>query len=260
MIREALEWLAENVNGKVHTVEGRSYSRHELQPLPSPESLAEELEFHSLSGIVDYLASELDVIKTGDGVCTQVDGDGIDDRRVALVVDGPDGVSLVARIAGPFRQRERLAVANPYLSGGFGYGRFMGIDEFVTMAQAHFANDGADLKTLLRVVGNITQESVGTVEDDGVSQQVTARAGIAKVANVVVPNPVTLRPYRTFSEIQQPASQFILRMRRGESGQMPTAALFETGDLRWKHEAVEDISGHLEYLLEAAEIKVPVFA
>ena len=35
------------------------------------------------------------------------------------------------------------------------------------------------------------------------------------MADVKVPNPVTLRPFRTFIEVEQPESKFIFRMREG---------------------------------------------
>jgi hypothetical protein len=51
---------------------------------------------------------------------------------------------------------------------------------------------------MLKVVGNIQEDNVKSVSDDGTSQAVVARIGVASVGNVEVPNPVTLAPYRTF--------------------------------------------------------------
>lgn len=57
--------------------------------------------------------------------------------------------------------------------------------------------------------------------DDGVSQVATARSGVASVGKVVVPNPISLRPYRTFLEVEQQESDFVFRMHEG-----PKLALF----------------------------------
>jgi len=56
---------------------------------------------------------------------------------------------------------------------------------------------------------------------------------------VAVPNPVTLRPYRTFSEVEQPASQFVFRMKTG--GSSPSCALFNADGGAWALEAIENI-------------------
>jgi hypothetical protein len=105
------------------------------------------------------------------------------------------------------------------------------------------------------VVGSIQTESVQTSTDDGVSQTVTARSGIAKLVSMEVPNPVVLRPFRTFPEIEQPASNFVLRMERRD-GKLPRVALFETSDNQWKVEAVKKIGTYLR----DQNLGIPIFA
>ena len=77
------------------------------------------------------------------------------------------------------------------------------------------------------------------VADDGMTQQVTARSGISLVQQVPVPNPVELVPFRTFTEIEQPASPFVFRMRR--DGDAIMAALFAADADMWKREAILNI-------------------
>ena len=67
---------------------------------------------------------------------------------------------------------------------------------------------------------------------------------MATVADVVVPNPVTLMPRRTFFEIEQPASPFIFRMQSG-----PTCALFEADGGAWQQEAMQRIAIYLRQKL-----------
>ena len=82
--------------------------------------------------------------------------------------------------------------------------------------------------------------------DNGVSQQtVTTAGGVVLVGTAPVPNPVTLAPYRTFREIEQPESLFVLRMRTGKDGEKPTAALFEADGGSWKLEAIKRIAAYL---------------
>ena len=53
-------------------------------------------------------------------------------------------------------------------------------------------------------------KTVANYGDDGVSQKATITKGIAGKEDVIVPNPVTLRPYRTFLEVEQPEKQVYL--------------------------------------------------
>ena len=39
-----------------------------------------------------------------------------------------------------------------------------------------------------------------------------------ELADVIVPNPVKLRPYRTFAEIEQPESSYVFRIKDGDRG------------------------------------------
>ncbi|HUW08460.1 MAG TPA: hypothetical protein VM537_01965, partial [Anaerolineae bacterium] len=79
-----------------------------------------------------------------------------------------------------------------------------------------------------------------------VSQTVSVRRGMSQTTQVVVPNPVTLKPYRTFREIDQPESPFLLRARnpKNEEG-VPEFALFEADGGAWRLTAVERIKDYL---------------
>src|SRR5690606_31882265 len=101
--------------------------------------------------------------------------------------------------------------------------------------------DNSHRASLLSIVGNIQEENVATVGDNGTSQQVTAKTGIATLAPVILPNPVMLKPFRTFVEIPQPESGFVFRMQSG-----PKAALFEADGGEWKITAMQSIREYLD--------------
>jgi hypothetical protein len=111
-----------------------------------------------------------------------------------------------------------------------------------------------DTAKILKVVGNIKEETVRNIGDDGISQQVTAKAGIATVENVIVPNPVILAPYRSFIEVDQPESKFVFRMR--STGSEPQCALFEADGGAWKLDAMYLIKGFLTKHLEGIDIQI----
>lgn len=100
-------------------------------------------------------------------------------------------------------------------------------------------------ESLIALLGNVTEEAVKTSSDDGFSQSVVARKGIALSQNVQVPSIVTLTPYRTFIEIEQPEGEFLCRMQAG-----PKVALYEADGGAWKLEARKRIKLFLEDALE----------
>ena len=97
-----------------------------------------------------------------------------------------------------------------------------------------------DRDYLLDLLSRIdVNEGVSSV-DNGVTQEVNVRTGaVLKQATPVRPI-VQLQPYRTFLEVEQPVSDFLLRVsKEGE----PT--LFEADGGAWKLEAKRSIAAYL---------------
>jgi hypothetical protein len=62
---------------------------------------------------------------------------------------------------------------------------------------------------------------------------------------VDLPNPVRLRPYRTFPEVEQPASLYVMRAKSGQGQDVPSFALFEVEDPVWRAVARASIATYL---------------
>ena len=71
------------------------------------------------------------------------------------------------------------------------------------------------------------------------------KTGIASKGEAVVPNPVRLRPFRTFVEVEQPESAFVFRMRQ-DSDDGVECAVFEADGGAWKNAAMENIKKYLQ--------------
>jgi hypothetical protein len=173
-----------------------------------------------------------------------------DEEDVLVQVMSHAEVRVVGRqLYGRFRQRETFAVASleTLFGGTFGFGRFITAEEFVIGLQSLFV-DSDDRASVLALVGNLREEAVRTTSDNGVTQTVTARQGVAMAAEKDVPTLVKLRPFRTFREVAQPASDFVLRLRGGgkEGGGQPMVALFEADGGAWKAEAIGLVVGYLK--------------
>lgn len=182
--------------------------------------------------------------------------DQLDLKDCVVHVRSHTTVDLVGRLTGSFAQRIIYARAEVETLFGqsFTFGRNMDHETFVVGLQALFVDD-LDRAAVLRLVSSIRDGQVRTSEDDGVSQAVTSKSGFTLGQTVEVPNPVQLRPYRTFREIEQPSSPFILRLKSAEG--MPHLALHEADGGYWKLVAISSIAAFLQDRLAGA---VPVLA
>jgi hypothetical protein len=222
---EAIKKLSqEAAKPEIVEIDGRKYYTKSLTRcgLPEPESL----HVNALTAVMDYLNKNPDGLILSD---------------VTVLVDNPTTVRVLSTLQGAFQQRCVFLTAQ--ISGGrFRFGTWYNIEEFNIALQSMFVQDETT-ETILKIVGNVTDGTVTAFSDDGISQQVQAKAGVARVANVPVPNPVVLQPFRTFSEVKQPASKFIFRMKSGADS--PLCALYEADGGAWAGEAITNVKGWL---------------
>lgn len=126
----------------------------------------------------------------------------------------------------------------------FEFGRFMSQESFIIGLMSMFAPT-PDREEVLKLVSNIVGNDVSNSDDDGISQTVSVRQGLALKSQDTVKRVVSLAPYRTFREIAQPASQFVFRLRKSDDG-LPALALFEADGGAWRLEAMQDIKKWLQ--------------
>lgn len=224
--RTFIEKICEMSAPAVFEIEGRSYSSKTIHPVHDP--MPDALNINTLTGIVDFIG----------GI------DGIGPDKAMIHVASEKDVTLIGALAGVFRNRDTYVHAK-YANPTFKFGNWMDLESFIINIQAGFVQDDMTA-TILKVVGNLKDETVTNFSDDGKTQAVTAKTGIAMVTKVAVPSPITLCPYRTFMEIEQPASSFIFRMRQQGNGQQPACALFEADGKAWELEAMQRIKKWLE--------------
>jgi hypothetical protein len=119
----------------------------------------------------------------------------------------------------------------------------MDLDALNIALQTCFEPGVGEVDGLRRFCASVKSSAEVGVADDGVSQTVQAKRGIAAIQTTRVSNPWTLAPWRTFIEIKQPQSTYVLRFLEGVD--QPRVALYETGDTRWQVEAVKAIATYL---------------
>lgn len=92
---------------------------------------------------------------------------------------------------------------------------------------------------LLDLLSRMTNENSVSTNDNGVTQTVEARQGVALNALVEIKPRVMLRPFRTFLEVEQPESEFLLRVDPDEG-----ISFFEADGGIWKLEAKKNIADY----------------
>lgn len=235
MLKDALEYLVSMGQKETMEVKGNTYivGGNEVRQVLAQTQTA--LETTTLQSIVDYLSAGLDNAMAGEA-------------SIIVHIVSPTRVEVFGEVNAD-KQRNKLLVAKATLPDRFEFDNFYSMESFNIALQSRFV-DAQDRAKLLALVGNVKDKAVRTVGDDGITQTTTIKTGIASVADVVVPNPVSLAPYRTFAEVEQPSSNFVFRMRSGQSE--PGAALFEADGGAWRIEAINNIREWLESHLEDA--------
>ena len=92
---------------------------------------------------------------------------------------------------------------------------------------------------LLDLLSRMTNENSVSTNDNGVTQTVEARQGVALNALIEIKPRVMLRPFRTFLEVEQPESEFLLRVDPDEG-----IGFFEADGGIWKLEAKKNIADY----------------
>lgn len=185
---------------------------------------------HTLTSLVDYIKSEVDEMPP----------------RMIVEVKSPTEVELYSQLD-PNRDRESLVVASARVPG-FEFDRFVEHEKFCINLQSKFIPSD-DRELILKFAGTVEAGSVSEYGDDGVTQKATIKTGLASKGDAIVPNPVCLRPYRTFLEVEQPESAFVFRMKQDNYGSV-MCAVFEADGGAWKMDATQAIKEYLQRELD----------
>ena len=238
-LREAIEKIEELTDSarEPHVVKiaGKTYCDKSMSRYDR-EEFSEPLTATSLNSLIDYISGKSEELR----------------ESMIIHVESPTKVRLLSGLTQERNREELFRVGtNP---NGFDFDHYYDQEAFVINMQTAFKQSD-ETELILSVAGNVENKTVANYGDDGVSQKATITKGIAGKEDVIVPNPVTLRPYRTFLEVEQPESKFIFRIREGSDGQ-PMFKLVEADGGLWKYEAVDAIKKYLTVSLPEELLKV----
>lgn len=224
MIKKALEYIVGLNKPELVEVGGETYTDKELRRVKHNPK-AESLSLWTLTSLMDYIESNVDEMAD----------------KMLLHVENPELVWLTSKLDED-RERETLIQAVAEIPS-FNFGRFIPHEEFCIALRSKFL-ETEDRKTILKFAGTVEAGTLAQYSDDGVTQRATVKAGIVGKKDEIVPSVVTLKPYRTFVNLEQPESQFLFRMRDGAHG--VECALFEADGGAWKDEARANVHNYLE--------------
>lgn len=211
---------------------GREYTDKQVYPVKAPEPSA--LSVTTLTGIVDYLTTNKDKLNMEEIFCHVV---------------SPTYVCVCSSLLPPFLNRACYVEAKPDRIELL-FNKWMDVEPFNIALQACFTESGiegakaTDKGLVLKFASSVTSIVEAATSDDGVSQAVAVKAGIASKGVKELPNPVRLRPYRTFTEVEQPESAFVFRCSQS-SGKMQFM-LCEADGGAWRSEAMKNIKEYMQ--------------
>lgn len=221
--REFIEKIEDMTGPKViETVQGTFSDKHLYR---IENELADTIVLSSLSGLAEMIKQEMN------------------EYNLPLFVRATSAERV--HVFGAIRddmQRERPFTAEAKFIG-FDFNEYISIENMIICLKSRFApTEGRDY--LVQLLGNITDQQSVQTKDDGITQSATVKSGIQLVGEQRIKPIVTLKPYRTFLEVEQPASDFLIRLKDGR------AALFEADGGAWEREAVKNVADKLRELLE----------
>ena len=194
------------------------------------------LQLHSLDSIVKMIRTE--AIHLADA------------NTPALFVNIPSPTNVTCFSQPDFTQRCVRAVF--YSAGatdvpGWDAKVTLGFEEAQIALRTRFQETGDSLYAM-KLVNDISLGAKVIYNDNGVATTVTTKSGVSLQTNEAIRPIVKLRPYRTFQEVEQPESTFLIRINdRGIS-------FIEADGGMWRLTARNTIKAFLEEKL-AAEIE-----
>jgi hypothetical protein len=243
--KETIEKIQRLVEDRlVLDVDGRKYTPASLHPVmyvPRPDTIT----VHNLRGFCGFITNDIDRR--------------IDKTASLIVVNSPQQVMLISAVCGDDLRRDRLVKADlDNELETFPFGRFLPQEEFAIRFRSLFVQkDGDDSEYVLSYASKLVGGTQIDGSDDGITQEVQVKRGLSGVLKdkISLKPIVKLSPYRTFREVEQPESEFLLRVRL-DGNNVPTVALFEADGGAWINQATETVVQYIQSLVS----DIPVIA
>lgn len=237
MIKEALQYIVSLKSPETIEHDGMIFADKGLTKIP--EITPCQLSTKSLASLVALIFGE-------------IENQRLAERKLIVHVKSPVEISVKSSL-GENLDRYELYSATAELPT-IRLGSFIDFESMNIQLKSCFLQSEAR-DNLIAYLGNIQEDAVKTNTDDGFSQTAAVKTGIASVSMVPLKPIIPLAPYRTFIEVDQPESEFLVRLQAGSG-----VALFEADGGAWKIQARKNIKDYfiaeLEDLIEENRVLV----
>ena len=231
-----------DVNGRTFLVTGSDYTEVEPPEIPKPE----EVNTRSLNALVELIKSEVDGQTENPPLyvsCNTYGG--------VEVFTTPNPKDELHR----WQSYHATASDLPPLVEDVRWSFDEAMIKLRSMFQRAPEGEKNDVDYILELLSHMSFDQSVKSDDNGITQTVQVRKGVSFVENKAVRPIVTLAPYRTFQEVEQPESEFVFRVYDDRSISLTAA----DGGM-WKLAAREAVKKHLEVALldeiTAGKVKV----
>jgi hypothetical protein len=222
MLKEFVNKLIELAAPTTYEINGHTYASQDLERIDPPKYMPKSIDVTGLDSVCKLVRNEVKVVG----------------RKIFVHIQGFNSVRVFSTYDDQYERSYlyRCLADTPSVT----VGRFNPYENAVIeLRSLYIPNE--DSAYLLKLLGSITSESKVTSSDNGVTQAVEAKSGIALSQMVEVKPRVSLKPFRTFIEVDQPESEFLLRISGdGKIG------LFEADGGVWKLEATRNVAAYFE--------------
>lgn len=223
MIKAAIEKILSLAPPTTLELGEKTYTDKPLTLVSPPH--ASTLEFSTLRGLCDIVQREIESYPNG------------------LIIKADErSVNVYTDMCCEDLKRDRPYCAEADTPSIY-FDRYISYEDMMITLKSKFVPT-AERDELIKLLGTIVEENRTAVSDDGFTQSVNVKQGIAMVGSKAINPIVKLKPYRTFVEVDQPESEFLIRLRSGGE-----VALFEADGGAWKLEARKNIAVELNELL-----------
>lgn len=226
MTRELYDRIQETAQIQVIEIDGRKYTSESVILVDEPRYSPIQYEVNTLSGLVSMVRTEVNKIES---------------LPLIVNVRSYKNVDVCTTYNDRF-SRWTLYTCTPELPIN-SIGRYLSHEEFMIELRSKFIRN-EDVEYLLKLLSSVVDENKVESKDNGLTQSVEVKQGITTIGDAIVKPIVSMKPYRTFLEVEQPESEFLVRLREG--GQI---ALFEADGGMWKLHAKCGIANYLRVAL-----------
>ena len=247
-IKDAITKIEEMADKKtvIREIDGRHYIIKDdtyTEIFSAIPKLPDCATFTSLDGLVQMIQQELAEITAHCEVA----------EILYISVETPDRVMVWTGLDEYNRRANVYKAVCKFARNWHGASWFEHEEAMIALRSQFIENEGTGY--LLDFLARISDDNSVQSDDNGMTQTVQVRKGISLAAREAVRPIVKLKPYRTFLEVEQPESDFLVRVREGME-----IGIIEADGGMWEIEARRNVAAYLRNelmgLIEAGKVVV----